>query len=104
MAGVRGMLGHRREDGYRHIPDPDLVYLCLLSDHGVAIDHLLYPGILDEYQKIYPFRTQEPYEISLASILLPFRILPIGRRPESVNNIIDLHQREPGLIKDHLFT
>ena len=49
MAGIRGVLGHRGEDGYCHFPDPDLVYLYLIFDHGFTIDHLFHPGILDEH-------------------------------------------------------
>jgi hypothetical protein len=65
MAGIRGVLGDRGKDGNCHLPDQNLVYLYLFFDHGFAADHLLYPGILDEYQTIYPFRAQESCEISL---------------------------------------
>jgi hypothetical protein len=67
MAGIRGVLGDRGEDGYCHFPDQNLVYLYLFPDHGFAADHLLCPGILDEYQTIYPFGSQESCEISLTS-------------------------------------
>jgi hypothetical protein len=66
MAGIRGMYGHWGEDGYRHVQDPDLVYLYFFSYDGVSADRLFYPGILDEYQEIYLICPQKSPEISLA--------------------------------------
>jgi hypothetical protein len=66
MAGIRGVLGDRRADGYSRFPDKNLVYLHLFPNHGFAADHLLYSGILDEYQAIYPIGPQESCKISLA--------------------------------------
>ena len=73
MADIRRVLGYRGENGYRHFPDPNMVHLYLISDHGFTADHLLYSGILDEHQAIYFFRAQESREISLAAISLPVR-------------------------------
>jgi len=67
MAGIRRVLGHRGKNGHRHFPDPDMVYLYFISDHGFTVDHLLYPGVLDEHQAIYFFRAQESRKISLAA-------------------------------------
>ena len=69
MAGIRGLLGHRGEDGYCRLPDPDLVYLHLFSHYGVAADCLFRPGILDEYQAVYSFGPQKSVEISVGAEL-----------------------------------
>ena len=70
MAGIRGVLGHRGKDGYRHFPDPDLVYLYFVPDDGFTVDHLLCPCFLDEHQAVYPFCAQKPREISLAAAFI----------------------------------
>ena len=49
MAGIWCLYCHRRKDGYRHVPDPDLVYLYILSNYGISLDRLFYFGFLDEY-------------------------------------------------------
>jgi hypothetical protein len=68
MAGIWGVCCHWRKNGYCHFPDPDLVYLYLLSHYGISFDRLFYFGLLDEYQKVYPIRPPEPHEISLTGL------------------------------------
>jgi hypothetical protein len=69
MAGVWCLHRHRRKNGYRDVADQDLVRLYFLSYHGLAADHLFYPSLLDEYQKIYFISQKESPEISLTTCL-----------------------------------
>jgi hypothetical protein len=69
MAGVWCLHRHWRQNGYRHVADQDLVRLYFFSYHGLAADHLFYPRLLDEYQKIYFIGQEKSPEISLTTYL-----------------------------------
>jgi len=79
MAGIWCLYGHWGKNGYRHVPDTDLVYLYFIPYHGISADRLFYPGFLDEYQKIHFIRPEESAEISLKRPMISaffFRNLP----------------------------
>jgi hypothetical protein len=105
MAGIRSLLGHRGEDGYRHLPDPDMVHLYFISHHGFTADHLLYSRVLDEHQTLYFFCPQKSREISLTRIIgCVFSYLTEDGPLSNPFQCVDSLTEEPGLIKDQLFT
>lgn len=55
MAAIWRLHSYWRENGHCNVKDPHVVHLHFIFNHGIAIDHLYGPGVLDEYQTIYPF-------------------------------------------------
>lgn len=71
MACVRGMHRDRRKNGHCYIHHPEVLYIYVFYDTGLAGDHLLIRRILDEYQAVYPQCKEEPVKAPVA--LVPSR-------------------------------
>lgn len=54
------MYRYWRKTGYCQFPYQDVVYLHFISDYGFTRYHLHDPCFLDQYQKLYPCRSQKP--------------------------------------------
>jgi hypothetical protein len=75
MAGFWCLHGNWRENGYRYFPDPDVVYLYLISHTGFTGDYLYGNGFPDEHEALYSCSQAESVEESLRFLVSCFWFL-----------------------------
>jgi hypothetical protein len=67
MEGFWRMFFDWGTDGHCHQQDQTLVYLHLLSNHGIARYHIHDFSFLEEHQALYPVCQEKPTAVSLVS-------------------------------------